>query len=686
MRTFYQSFLGITFLLFAGAGAMAQSDSALSKKLDEIVVTGQYQPQSLQKSVYQVRVINNEQIQMTGANNIQQVLNTQLGFRFSNDNTLGISDVQLNGMGGNNVKILVDGVPMIDRYDERVSLSQIDINTIDRIEIVEGPMSVSYGTDAMAGVINIITKKPEKNTLSATASAQEETAGNEYHPFSYKGVHNQNVNVNYAKNHLIASVGGSHNDFDGFGGDQYGRGKTWKPKEQWMGNVRLGYVADKGQIYYRIDGMNENIDVRNPINMNNYKAIDQQYITHRYLHQIQGDYRFNTKLSMTGFTSYTRYQRQTETIRHNFEDQTIAPSQPGDGDLSKLNSFAAKASFLYEINSWVTLQPGIDFNHEKANGARIEGSPQINDYAFFVSAEFRPSDFVKIRPGVRMSFNSQYDAPFAIPSLNTKFQLNKNLDWRLAYGYGFRAPTLRELYLKFFDVNHDLVGNTDLKAEYSNNINTSLTYRLVDNNNFHFYTVLSGFYSSYHNQIDLIESRTSTTEYTYYNVDRAKSIGGRLENHLSWQDLDVTVGFSYNGYSSSLFDDDHYIKEDNRNLLWTPEIMTEAIYKIKSLRSSVGLFYKYYGKRPAFSFGKSGSQDAILLTQTGVYNLADLTVTTHINKFISTRIGLKNLFNVKDVENTTLSISNTEHSNGGPRAIGYGRSFVVGVFLNWTKK
>ncbi len=686
MQKIYHNLLRIGAAMMLGTGAFAQSDSTSSKKLEEIVITGQYKAQSLKKSVYQVRVINNSQIQMSGATNIQQVLNTQLGFRFSNDNTLGISDVQLNGMGGNNVKILVDGIPMIDRYDERVSLSQIDVNTIDRIEIVEGPMSVSYGTDAMAGVINIITKKPMKNTLSTTASVQEETAGNEYYPFSYKGVHNQNVNVNYAKNHLITSVGGSHNDFSGYGGDQYGRGKTWKPKEQWMGNARLGFVADKGQVYYRIDGLNENITVRNPINMNNYKAIDQRYITHRFLHQIQGDHRFNTKLTMNGFVSYSHYERQTETIRHNFEAQSIEPNQPGDGDISKLNSVSAKAVFLYEINPRVSLQPGFDFNHEGAKGARIEGAPQINDYAFFMSAEFRPSDFVKIRPGVRMSANSEYDAPLAIPSVNAKFHFNDNFELRLAYGYGFRAPTLRELYLKFFDINHDLVGNKDLKAEYSNNINASLTYRPVADNDLNFYSVLSGFYSSYHNQIDLIESRTSATEYTYYNVDRAKSLGGRLENHLTWQSLDVTLGFSYNGYSSSLFDDDHYTKEDSRNLLWTPEIMTEALYNIKNLHSSVGLFYKYYGKRPAFSFGKSGSQDAILLTQTGVYNLADLTVSTEFNKFITTKIGMKNLFNVKDVKNTTVSISNTEHSNGGARPIGYGRSVFVGVFLSWTKK
>ena len=70
-----------------------------------------------------------------------------------------ISNVEMMGMSGRNMKILLDGVPLVDRSDLKEGLNQIDINTVERIEIVEGPMSVVYGTDALAGVINIITKK-----------------------------------------------------------------------------------------------------------------------------------------------------------------------------------------------------------------------------------------------------------------------------------------------------------------------------------------------------------------------------------------------------------------------------------------------------------------------------------------------------------------------------------------------
>jgi outer membrane receptor for ferrienterochelin and colicins len=682
MRKIYSILLA----LVAAGSATSQEDTTRAKDLSEVVVTGQYRPQSVKNSVYQVRVINNERIRLGGATNVQQVLNNQLGFRFSNDNTLGTTDVRLNGMGGNSVKILLDGVPMVDRYDERASLSQVDINNIERIEIVEGPMSVSYGSDAMAGVINIITKRNKQNNLSVNARAQEETAGSEYYPFSYKGVHSQNVNINYKKNHMVAAIGGTHNDFDGFGGDTYGRGKTWKPKEQCMGNIKLGYGNSRFNVYYRLDGLNENIVSRGTIGQN-YKALDQKYTSDRFIHQVQSDYRVNNNLQWSGFIAYTDYKRRTKTTKHDFENGTDALT-PGEGlqDVSKLNSFSLKNTLLYQLSSKISLQPGIDINHEKANGARITGSPAINDYALFVSAEIKPTDKINIRPGLRFSKNSQYDAPPVIPSINTKFALSKQLDLRLAYGYGFRAPTLRELYLVFHDVNHDLIGNPNLKAEYSNNINGSLSWTPVVSKDTRFTSTLFAFYSAFRNRIELQQTSATSLQYTYFNVGSVKTTGGRIDNRLTWKNIDASLGFSYTAYAAGQYDDKNYIKEDNRDFLWTPEINSDIIYTIDKLKTKLGLFYKFIGKQPAFSFGTIGTQPAILLTQTASYNLADLTISTNINKYLSTTIGVKNIFDVTDVNSNTINSSTTSHSSSGPQAIGYGRSYFIGLGFQWNKK
>ncbi|MEO6539909.1 MAG: TonB-dependent receptor [Ferruginibacter sp.] len=665
----------------------AQQDSLSAKKLDEVIVTGQYKPQSLKKSVYQVQVINKERIQQSGATNVQQVLNNQLGFRFSNDNTIGTTDVQLMGMSGRNVKILLDGVPMIDRGDTRESLGQVDINSIERIEIVEGPMSVSYGSDALAGVINIITKKHTKDNFSVTAKVQEETAGKEYHPFSYKGVHQQNMTLNYKKRNWGVSAGGTHNDFDGFGGDNYGRGKTWKPKEQWLGNSRISYDKGPLSVYYRIDALHEDITSRNPINYSNYKAIDQQYITNRFMNQVQGSYSFNKKLHVATIVSYTDYKRRTRTTRHDFEKNTDElTTGDGEQDVSKFTGFVFRTTLQYQLSNKISLQPGVDINREAATGQRILGNPVITDYAAFVSAEIKPTARINIRPGLRFIKNSVYDAPPVIPSINTKFILGKQLDLRLAYAYGFRSPALRELYFDFVDANHNVIGNENLKAENSNSFNGSLTWSSVPKPNLAYSVSLGGFYNGFNNLIDFALASATSNQYTYFNVNKAKTIGGTLENKVSLKNLDASLGLSYIGFYRKLYDDKDYIKEDTRDFLWSPELNASIGYYVTGIKTKFNLFYKYTGKKPQYVTGKNAAdQPVLLISEAASYQMADLTSNTRINKYMGLSAGIKNIFNVTNI-NYSAAASGSIHNAGNAAAIGYGRSYFIGLNFQWNKK
>ena len=665
----------------------AQQDTSKFKALDEIIVTGQYKAQSLKKSVYQIRVINQQRIQLSGATNIQQVLNTQLGFRFSSDNTLGTTDVQLMGMSGRNVKILLDGVPMIDRGDTRESLNQIDINTIDRIEIVEGPMSVSYGSDALAGVINIITKKYVKDNLLVTAKVQEETAGTEYYPFSYKGVHQQNVGINYKKNNWAITVGGTHNDHDGFGGDAYGREKKWKPKEQWLGNAKIGYSKGAFNAYYRADVLKEDIVSRNAINFSNYKAIDQQYITNRIAHQLQGGYTFNKNIQLATIIGYTDYKRNTKTVRHDFEKNTDElTTGAGEQDVAKFNSFVFRNTLQYQINNTISLQPGIDINREEASGQRILGNPIITDYAAFISAEIKPTHKINIRPGLRFIKNSVYNAPPVIPSINTKFVLNNQLDVRVAYAYGFRSPALRELYFNFVDANHNIVGNPNLKAEYSNSFTGSLNFSALPKNNIYYSASLAGFFNDFNNQIDFALASATSNQYTYFNVNKAKTTGATLENKMVWKNLDAALGFSYIGYYRKLYDDKDYIKEDTKDFLWSPEVNASFSYAVTKLKTKLNIFYKFNGKKPLYVAGTNASNQSVLyIAETSGYHLADFTSSTTVNKYVSVSAGVKNIFNVSNVNNSAAA-SNSIHSGSGAVAISYGRSYFIGLNFQWNKK
>ncbi len=674
----------IFFITIVLSNIAKAQDSVGVKKLEDIVVTGQYQPQSLRNAIYQIKTINSQRIKLSGATNVQQVLNTQIGFRFSNDNILG-TDVQINGMSGRNVKILLDGVPVLDRFDQRASLSQIDINTIERIEIIEGPMAVSFGTDAMAGVINIITKKNNKNSISITAKLQEETAGKEYYALNYKGVHTQNMSFSINKNNWNFAVGGTHNGFEGFGGDEYGRNKSWLPKDQFLGNTKVGYAKGKIDIYYRLDAMTELLKDRNSINFDNAKSIDQFFTTNRLMHQMQSNIRLNKKLQLNSFIAYTDFKRSTVTKNIDFQTNTyVLGTADGEQDVSKLNSVAVKNTMLYNIQNNLSVQAGIDINHEKASGQRIIGTPSIDDYALFISTEYKPTTKINIRPGFRITKNSLYKAPPIIPSINTKFTINKNVDVRLSYGMGFRAPVLRELYFNFIDVNHNIVGNTNLQAETSNSLTGSLSWLVLNKKTVQIQTTFGTFYNVFNNQIELVLSKTISNQYTYYNFSKVKTTGLNIENKITTKNIEANVGVAYTAMAK-YFDASAY-KNDSRNYLWTPELSSNVTYKIPKIKTTLGLFYKYVGSKPDFSDEQNETPAGYYLTKTNAYNLADFTITTIVNKLLTINAGLKNIFDVTNIQSNTIGNTNLAHNGDGPLLVNYGRSYFVGLIFNWNKK
>lgn len=670
--------------VFTISGVNAQEDTT-GKKLEEVVVTGQYKPQSLKNSVYNVKVIPQERIRLRNANNVQQILSTELGFRLVNDNTLGTTDVQMMGMSGRSVKILLDGIPIVDRNDVRESLGQIDVNTIEKIEIVEGPMSVSYGTDALAGVINIITKKGKSDNLSVTARVMEETAADEYYPFSYQGLHQQNLGVNWQKKAWSVSAGITHIDFNGYGGDDFGRAKSWKPKEQYLGHIRLGYRTEKLNVYYRIDGLDETITSRGAISQA-YTVFDQRYFSKRLMHQLQGEWFANDRLQVNSILSYTDYNRRTRSTKSDFiAGTTVLTTEDGHQDTAKFNTGVFRTTVQYKLSDKVSLQPGIDINRDEASGQRILGNPVIMDYAFFVSSEIKPTAAINIRPGLRFIKNSKYDAPPVIPSINGRWAITDDLNLRVGYAYGFRSPALRELYFNFIDANHSIIGNPNLKAETSNSVNASLNWSAVKKRDFTYTAVLGGFYNKFKNLIDYGFDANNPTVTTLINVTEHKTTGVTLENTFTYQHLRATLGASYIGRYNLYSDDPAYKQENMPSFVWTPEVNSNITYTWEKINTQFALFYKFTGKRPAYQLATVNGQTNAVLTEIGAFHLADFTVSKNLFKLFTLGAGVKNIFDVTSLTNTSID-SGGAHSTGGPVPMSYGRSYFVSLAFQWNKK
>jgi outer membrane receptor for ferrienterochelin and colicins len=128
-------------------------------EINPVSITTSARPRLATDEAYSLRVVSSKTIKQMGAQTVADVIQNQTSIILNNDASLGTS-MQLQGMGGQNVKILINGVPMVGRLNGNIDISQIPINEIEKIEIIEGPMSVVYGTDAIGGVINIITRNP----------------------------------------------------------------------------------------------------------------------------------------------------------------------------------------------------------------------------------------------------------------------------------------------------------------------------------------------------------------------------------------------------------------------------------------------------------------------------------------------------------------------------------------------
>ncbi len=650
--------------------------------LNEVVITGNFGPQSARNSTYMVRSIDKERIQQRAAGNLQEVLNTELGIRFSQDNALGSSNLEMMGMSGQNVKILIDGVPMVGRQgvNNEINLNQIDINQIEKIEIVEGPMAVIYGADALAGVINIITKNPSaKAGYTLLTRMQEETAGNEYSPFHGAGNRIRSVQGTYTtEGPLSFGLGLTQNQFGGWKGPQTGRMFQWLPKDQWLANASVGFRKDKVELDYHVDLMDETITSFGP--ENRLEVIDRNFITRRWMHRMNARVDFGPAFQLSTQMAYTDFERETQTwvtnVRTN--EQNLS-RQEGSQALVTHQGFTFRTIGNWLLSPNLTLMPGIDINTESGIGDRINNNTGIQDYAAFLTGEWRVSSFLQVRPGLRTAYNSAYQAPPLIPSLNTKMVISSKLDLRLAYANGFRAPSIRELYFDFFDASHSIAGNPELLPERSDSFNASLTFQDKEHS-MGWKTVLSAFHNEVRDRIAFGMDPTDPRITTLFNINQYRTQGLMLNQSLRANRWTLEAGASYIGRFNLLSQEDQALP----GMLFSPEINSNITYKIPFIETDINLFYKWTGPLPGFELAAEDSGEAVprQIILEG-FHWMDLTLRKSFSMGITLNGGARNMFNISDIMSS--STAGSAHGGGPARPMGFGRSYFLGITYQLSK-
>ena len=691
-------FFGFTITSFCQELTKSKTDSVIPNKLFELetfVITAQYEKIDKEKSINKIKVIDREKIEALGAVNLKDVLSFENNIRLSQDNILG-SSMSLQGVSGQNIKILIDGIPVIGRLNGNVDISQINLNNIDQIEIVEGPLSVNYGTDALAGTINLISKKSSDKKFSFDLNSYYETVGQ----------YNLDASLFYKLNKGSLNISGGRNFFDGWNSEDVfiefpvsqpadsSRFKDWKPKEQLFSKIEYSLSKENSSIRTFVNLFDEKITNRGTPRSPYFEtAFDDYYYTWRK--DIGLDY--NKKLEsgsqiriLGGFNNYKRIKNTYFKDLTTLEQQQTSSSE--DQDTIKFNTILSRGTLTNLIGK-NNYQIGYEFNHETAYGKRIEGNLKTqSDYALFGSYEFKEIDKLIIKPAVRFTYNSMYNASSPIiPSLNFKYQ-TKNLNFRCSYAKGFRAPSLKELYFNFVDINHNIVGNKDLIPEQSTNFSSDIVWSKKTNE--HVIQIDFGaFYNDIDNLITLAQSGLGN-QYTYFNLRKNKTTGIQLNGSLKHEKLNINIGLANIGRYNSLSDSSKIPilnvfnsfgsilsgSSEIPSFSFTPEIRFTMTYNIPKFNIKISSFYKYTGRTLGFFIN-----DDVEVSQSEISNFTMLDLNfskTFNNDRIILSIGGKNLLDVQSI--TSNNTNNGVHSsNSGSIPMSWGRSFFTSFKLNF---
>lgn len=687
-----RAFISISFALFIKGlvtAQMASPDSIrMYGELQDVVITAQYTPTDSRNALYKIRTIKREVIEQRGAVNLEQLLNQELNIRISQDLILG-SSLSLQGISGQNVKIMIDGVPIIGRVGDDIDLSQINLSNIERVEMVEGPMSVNYGTNALGGVINLITKKSQLSKYSTQLVSQWERVGA------------LNLNAQLGArltDQLLLRLDGGYNKFAGFNASPpidslFARTFQWNPKEQWFANGMLRYDLKEDQhLRFSVAYFDETIENLGQLRRPQFKpyAFDDFYYTTRFDQSLAYEGKFLKDLFWNITAGYNTFRRQKNTLRLDIDTQAES-EVAGQQDTTIYHAIVFRPVLASRFTERkMNFQIGLDLNYEGGYGQRFVGPgaekarfSSLSDYAGFFTLQYQLVPALQIQAGIRGAFNTRFDAPL-IPSFHLKYSFAKDWQLRGSYAKGFRSPSIKELFFYFVDASHYIIGNPDLQAETSDNFQLVLDFdkKWQDQR---FQATLTGFYNQIRRKIDLYDyilvegklvpaaslGQVSNT-YAYFNQDRFKALGGNLRLNYRLKNLELTAGLAPTGRYNPLS-----ATEAVNTYTLTTELNGQLSYHFKKLKLRTAFFIRYNDKLVRYyqTLDTEGNPTVAQSIQDG-FALSDLTFSKSFWKNqIQLGVGIKNLFDVRNVN--IYGNQSSAHSGEGASPIAMGRNYFI---------
>ncbi len=562
---------------------------------EQVVVTATRTKKLMENVPVVTEVITEREIKDLGAQNLAQALEDRPGITIE-QGVAGGKSLRMGGVDGKYILILVDGAPVAGKFNNRQELHLINTNQIDHIEIVKGPGSALYGSEAMGGVINIITKG-FGDALSLQAKAK---AG------SY-GLYNGSVSVSSGKNAVGYSLSMDHTR-GGIDKNEVSIDITDTQTSQLEG--KLSYSGEKtGKLDF---GVRYNFDLQDGEDPIFYTSTEVKR-TDSHL----GWYKnFSPKLElqMKGYSSYND-RAYSETVRRSGRLARI--------DVTKETIVGLKSDATYHFCDFSRLNFGYDYSYDDFRSPRVLDGGDIRlQHGLFVQSE---SELLAKK--LTFIIGGRYDDISGVgshtsPRVSAMYAFTPMFKLRASWGGGFRAPSFTDMYIDYYNtfIGYSVVGNPDLKPEKSIGSSFGIEY-------FWNYTVLTNI-TVYHNSFEdmILDYSMAPGVLSYKNVESAVFNNAELQSKFYLlKNLTATLSYNYTDASNSS-DIDALLNisphQAALKLNWT-----FARYFRLSLRDN------WYGERRVREFDRRIGRyldDKLIIKK--AYHLLDATLTWNVSR------------------------------------------------------
>ena len=405
----------------------SQTKDTISTNLDEVIITATRTERQLSSLPLPAQIISKAQIIQTGALRLNDILEEQTGLIIVPDFG-GVLGIQMQGLDAQYTLILIDGVPLVGRSAGTLDLSRVSVNNIKQIEIVKGATSSLYGSEALGGVINIITETPNNTKLKGAFNSRLGT---------FTTIDN---NLNFGFGIKKLKINASINSFstDGYDLDKTDNEKTVLPFKNITTQLQVNYkFSNKLSFLFSNRYFNQKNDVATTA-FN--RTASGKTKTNEYNSHSRFFYNPNQNLSLIGEFYATQYFIQDD-IRFNDNNAILYD------DFFKENLIRPEIRTSYQKrNTTYTSGFGLNLNNlERTNFA--EKALNNSNYGF-LQYDYNLKEKFNVLAGLRYDKNLAY-ASVLSPKLALNYQFGKQFSVQSSVGYGFKAPDLRQLYFNF---------------------------------------------------------------------------------------------------------------------------------------------------------------------------------------------------------------------------------------------